>query len=203
MSEIQTSTVDTDSLNFLKTVYFGGASNLYYAAANRAYLDMNRTIRFAGLPTKQRKEMHDFTCKLIEMTVKKLDMYPPRSQKQYDVWHQGLCDVIRKIYVDEGIQFYVGQSQKWLNMTMKYLYIIGACDFSGYFEFLHVPLDNYIFDIAQRELGVKKPEMAWSRMADYKSDYLEYEKELREVIDETAPIRWEFRAWLKEARNRT
>ena len=42
-------TVDKDILDFLKAIYFGSYSNPYTAASNRAYLDMNRTIRFQGV----------------------------------------------------------------------------------------------------------------------------------------------------------
>ena len=201
--EIKYASVDVDSLEFLKAIYFGAESSLYSAAANRAYLDMNRTIRFNGLDEKKRKELHDFVCDLLKMGIKKVEANPPRSQGQYDAWHCSTCKLIQKEYTDVGICFFIGQSQKWLNMTMKYLYIIGACDFDGYFEFLHIPLDNYIFDISKRELAVSRPERAWSRMENYEEEYLAYEKKLREAIKGMAPLRWEFRAWLKEARNRT
>lgn len=200
--EIKYASVDVDSLEFLKAIYFGAEISPYSAAANRAYLDMNRTIRFNGLDEKKRKELHDFVCDFLKIGIKKLEASPPRSQGQYDTWHCSTCELIQKEYTDAGICFFIGQSQKWLNMTMKYLYIIGACDFDGYFEFLHIPLDNYIFDISKREIAVSRPERAWSRMENYEEEYLAYEKKLREAIGDVAPLRWEFQAWLKEARKR-
>ena len=200
--EIQYAKVDQDSLEFLKAIYFGAETNPYTAAANRAYLDMNRTIRFNGLDEKERKRLHDFVCDLLEMSIKKLEAHPPQTQGAYDLWHFELCQYIQKAYAKSGIVFYMGQCQKWVNMTMKYLYIIGVCGFDGYFGFLHIPLDNYIFDVSARELGVARPDKAWSRMADYQSEYLAYEKKLRKAIGDAAPLRWEFHAWLKEARKR-
>lgn len=46
--------VDSDILNFLRVIYFGSYTNPYKAASSRAYLDMNRTIRFKGLDEKIR-----------------------------------------------------------------------------------------------------------------------------------------------------
>ena len=201
--KIAYTSIDADSLEFLKAVYFGSEANPYVAAAKRAYLDMNRTIRFNGLADEKRKELHDFVCSFLQMGIKKLEANPPRLQGQYDAWHCSTCELIQKEYTDAGVQFFIGQSQKWLNMTMKYLYIIGACSFDGYFEFLHIPLDNYIFDISARELSVAKPNKAWSRMENYDDEYLAYEKRLWKAIGDTAPLRWEFRAWMKEARKRT
>ena len=74
------------------------------------------------------------------------------SQDDYDDWHFARCVDIRSIYSEAGIEFHFGQSQKWLNMMIKYLYMIGECAFDGIFQYLHVPLDNYIFDAAQKEL---------------------------------------------------
>ena len=44
--EITYTTVDMDALDFLKVIYFGVSTNAYEAADRRAYLDLNRTIRF-------------------------------------------------------------------------------------------------------------------------------------------------------------
>ena len=49
-------TVDEDILKFLRAIYFGTYKDIYEAASNRAYLDMNRTLRFNGMADSKRKD---------------------------------------------------------------------------------------------------------------------------------------------------
>ena len=77
-------------------------------------------------------------------------------------------------------------------MMIKYLYMIGECTFDGIFQYLHVPLDTYVFDVAQKELGIKRPKVAWSRWDDYNRQYWFYQNELRTRIHDYPPLRLEF-----------
>ena len=158
-TEITYTTVDTDALDFLKVIYFGVITNPYEAASKRAYLDMNRTIRFKGMPEEKRTELRTSVTALLEIEIRLLSPEIITNQKEYDAWHHARCTEIRSLYRDNGIEFHYGQSQKWLNMMIKYLYMIGECTFDGLFEFLHVPLDNYVFDVAQKELGIFRPKI--------------------------------------------
>ncbi|WP_296560846.1 hypothetical protein [uncultured Acetobacterium sp.] len=187
-------TVDKDVFDFLKYVYFKSLSNCYQSASRRAYLDMCRTIRFNN---KNGHETRKNVDALIEKEIKALIETGVVSQVEYDAWHFELCRLIKQVYDEQEIDFYIGQSQKWVNMAMKYLYIIGESDLTGIFEFLHVPLDNYIFDAVEKELGIKKPKVLWSRMTDYDADYIPYQRQIREAVD-MEPLRWEFMFWLKE-----
>lgn len=85
-------------------------------------------------------------------------------------------------------------------MTIKYLYLLEYSDFAKVFDFLHVPLDNYVFDIAEESLGIKRPVIAWSRCDDYNGQYLAYQNEIRKKMTYYEPIRWEFKYWLKSGR---
>lgn len=190
-------TVDKDVFDFLKYVYFKSLSNCYEAASRRAYLDMCRTIRFNKKNGDETRKKVDV---LIEKEIKALIKTGVDSQAEYDAWHFELCRQIKQLYDDQNIHFYMGQSQKWVNMTMKYLYIIGETDLTGIFEFLHVPLDNYIFNAVEKELGIKKPKILWSRMTNYDKDYIAYQRQIRNSID-LEPLRWEFMFWLKEIKN--
>ena len=67
-----------------------------------------------------------------------------------------------------------------------------------FYCFLHIPLDNYIIDIAKKQYGIPSLHCAWSRISDYQ-DYLDYEDMLMEVIDEV-PLDWEFAKWVESAR---
>lgn len=188
--------VDSDVFDFLKYVYFKSLSNCYESASRRAYLDMCRTIRFNN---KNGEETRNNTVALIEKEIKALLCASVVKQEEYDVWHSELCRLIKDLYDEQHIDFYLGQSQKWINMTMKYLYIIGETDLTGIFEFLHVPLDNYIFDAVEKELGIKRPKILWSRMTDY-DEYIYYQRQIRDSID-LEPLRWEFMFWLKEIKD--
>ena len=42
-------------------------------------------------------------------------------------------------------------------MTFKYLHIIGEMGITEYFRFLHIPLDNYVFDVVEKEFDEKRP----------------------------------------------
>lgn len=150
-------TIDEDIVEFLRAIYFGTYTNPYEAASNRAYLDMNRTIRFNGMPSQERDKIRKKVTGILEEEIKMICAIKVSHQEQYDIWHFYVCDKIRKLYRDNHIEFYYGQAQKWVNMTMKYLYIIGECAFDGLFQYLHAPLDKYVFDIAKKEEGIKKP----------------------------------------------
>ena len=120
------------------------------------------------------------------------------NSEKYTQWHYSICKLIVDQYEAEGIEFYIGQAQKWVNMTLKYLYVLVPDVVEPFYRFLHIPLDNYIMDIAKKQYGVPVLTTAWSRISDYQV-YLDYEQMLMEVIDEV-PLDWEFRKWVESAR---
>lgn len=48
--------------------------------------------------------------------------------------------------------FTIGQSQKWLNMTLKYLWLLNILLDGLNEEYLHIPVDSYIIEA----VGAKK-----------------------------------------------
>lgn len=200
-NEIPQITVDEDILIFLKAIYFGDLSNTVEAASRRAYLDMNRTIRFEGMMLDRRIGLREKANKIFEKKLETLFLQEIKCQDDFDFWHRQVCNMIRQIYRNESVMLTNGQAQKWVNMTIKYLYVLGVTTFDDIFGFLHIPLDNYVFDIAKKSLGIDKPKLAWSKWDDYDDHYLQYQKEIREKVTCYEPFRWEFRHWLKAARN--
>ena len=198
-TDISYTPIDTDVLNFMRYVCFGDIANPYETASNDAYRDMCRTLRFHGFSEENRLKLRSSVTAMLQQEIKRLILKNVKSQAEYDAWHYELCTRIRAIYREQGIEFHYGQAQKWLNMTMKYLYLIGECTFDGLFQYLHVPVDNYLIDIAWKELGVAHPQTSWSRWNDYAEQYEAYQKELRTKIIGCFPLRWEFRHWLKAA----
>lgn len=189
-------TIDKDRLEFFKWIYFGPTDNSIKAASKRAYLDMCRTIRFNG---KSGDKIRNQIDSLIEEEIKSLLSLNINSQDQYDNWHFNLCNLIEKEYADNSIEFHMGQAQKWINMTQKYIYIINDINIDSIFIYLHVPLDNYVFDTVKKKLAINKLKTAWSRIDDY-NEYIDYQRKIRYSID-IPPLRWEFKYWLEEAKN--
>lgn len=199
--EILETKVDKDILDYLKAIYFGDLTDPLKAANSRAYRDMNRTIRFNGLPDATRLALREKVNAVFDAELTKLKSDSITSQDEFDAWHHSVSDNIKKLYLDEGVNLTYGHAQKWINMTIKYLYMLEANSFDGVFEFLHIPLDNYVFDIARDLLGIARPKVAWSSWDNYDEQYLCYQNLIREKITTGTPLRWEFRYWLKVARN--
>lgn len=192
---------DKDVIKFLKTCYFGDLKDPLEAASSRAYRDMARTIRFKdGLSDSTKKELRKKVSDVFDPEIKKLNLNSITSQDDFDTWHRQVSNIIKKTYKDEGITLTYGQTQKWINMTIKYLYVLGENTFDDVFGFLHIPLDNYIFDIASKILEVDRPTDAWSSLDDY-DKYLEYQKSLREKMVNDMPLSWEFKNWQKATQN--
>ena len=87
-----------------------------------------------------------------------LDGYPQIEGQDYplfDAWH---CKAIEKLIdkskeyqeLFEESQITVGQAQKWLNMSIKYMRMMGLLNKDIKSEFIHVPIDNYIVDAVKK-----------------------------------------------------
>ena len=199
--EIIETKIDKDILDFLKAIYFGDFTDPLKAASSRVYRDMNRTIRFNGLLGATRLALREKVNAVFDVELSKLKSDSITSQDEFDAWHHNVSDKIKKLYLDEGVKLTYGHAQKWINMTIKYLYMLEVDTFDAVFEFLHIPLDNYVFDIARDSLGITRPKVAWSNWDNYEEQYLQYQNMIREKITTGSPLRWGFRYWLKAARN--
>ena len=206
MKRNEPSRIDKDSLDFLYAMCFRNYSDGFEAAGNRAYLDFNRTIRFnerfAGETGKElRKDLRTKAIDLIKDNINELKARENVNQKEFDEWHSNLSEEIKKVYKGSTDQsdntLTVGQTQKWINMTLKYLHVWDNCFLGDIFQYCHIPLDNYILDISMKEFGIEKSTDAWSKWDD--KQYQKYQEGLREKIKEKegiSPLRWEFQAWI-------
>lgn len=189
---------DSDILEFLKFSYFGNLKDPIEVASNRAYRDMCRTIKFNGLSEENRLKLRK---KVKDDFKTEIDNLTSKIQGDFDKWHEQLCKKIIDEYKKSKIQLSYGQAQKWVNMTIKYLYIleVEGYTFDSIFEDLHIPIDNYVFDAVEKELGIKRPADAWSKLD--KKEYLKYQEDIREELRKknSSPLIWEFENWLKEA----
>lgn len=184
--------VNEDLLKFLKFSYFGTLTNLKEAAANRAYRDMCRTIRFNGLCEETRLELKKEVNRELINKIENI-------KDNFEIWHKEACGLIIEKYKKHRIELTYGQAQKWVNMTIKYLYMLNEHTFDNVFDFLHVPVDNYIFKAVKEELGIKNPKKPWSKVNE--TEYLKYQIAIREELRKKGelPLCWEFENWLNEA----
>lgn len=175
------------SINFLLFSYFGitldsGNNEMIEAAIDRAYRDASSRVLSVNPPKEALKELTEkgkenlkrelrerlkkagktelmYFIKTIQSQVQ-----PPES---YDTLHQDVCNKLVKCYEEEPAEdrtFTYGIAQKWVNMTMKYLCVIGSVleqykqehpFYAAYKEklshlepYLHVPVDGYIMEAA-------------------------------------------------------
>lgn len=140
----------------------------------KAYLDMCRTLKFAdpqiGKEEDQRKKLRDRICKVIIEGVKEL---LEADKEEFNEKHEETCFAIIKQCKEYncGISlkkrsetssevFHYGQAQKWLNITLKYMWLLGLWndEFEKIESVLHFPVDSYIIDAIKDEIKEDKEE---------------------------------------------
>ena len=193
--------VSKDAYDFFKHMLFGAWNSIYTAASERAYRDMCRTLRNIRQSDVNSTKLRSEIDLLLEKEISGIFEYGIANQKQYDEWHEKLCLRIRKHYRDNGFDMTVGQAQKWVNMTMKYLFVADVPGAADTFYFCHVPVDSYIIGAAEEQLKLKRPPLPWSKMDDYR-EYAEYERQIRMRLGNVAPLEWEFKTWIAMAVDR-
>lgn len=188
--------------------------------AHRAYLDLNRTLSYNDGDGK-RKEFTEEVEKEIIGAINKYDV-----KTDFDDWHNRVCkDIMDKAkskkLLNKDLNY--GQAQKWLNMTLKYLWMLGILNKNIDENKLHVPIDNFIFQAIYEGVAIKctnnlkdnikkikenenyrfvgngKNECPWSKLSD--ADYKLIQDELRNSVD-IPPIEWESKAWIEIAKKR-
>lgn len=162
-------------------------------------------------------------CENILSTIETKEGEISFESSDFDKWHKAKCEEIinfmnnsidksnTKILKEE--KFTIGQAQKWVNMTLKYLWLLNALPTGVKPEYLHVPIDSYIIEIAydnknkfENALGLleEKPKESWSKLPEYKT-YFKIQEAIRKAIktnttNETIPIKWESLAWIEVAK---
>ena len=146
------------------------------ACIQRAYLDLCRTLKYSrsvdGLKEKEKngekeyaKQYRDSKKAFLEkekncirLKIKALF----KNGKDFDGWHKCTCGKLIDIAKDSstknnellfGEGFSYGQAQKWLNMTLKYMWLMGFWNNDEemnekIIDALHVPVDDYILEAA-------------------------------------------------------
>ena len=198
--------------NFLLYSYFGLTEDStkeekILAAVNRAYIDTASHV--LHIPNGNEAFREKGTGEII----KAIEEYD-KSEQTFSKWHETICNTLtdRKFNVTYGI------AQKWVNMTMKYLWLLDELPEGVKSEDLHIPIDRYIIDALWEydciELPIKKGNRSylyknpsdyvapWSEWNNYKS-YNALQEQAKSVIINKfniSPIEWESKAWIKVAK---
>lgn len=231
----------TPAIDFLLYSYFEITSDckrdeMIDACIKRAYLDTCRRINFP-LPAAQKKDeakgqyFYEHTVDVLRKRIEQL------SEQDYDQWHKETCEAVIKMgcaddirnFYQESIVLTYGHAQKWVNMTMKYLYLLEQLLEKGYvscnWSKLHVPIDSFIMEsiykdieLPGREHGrsfdkVKKLKfdtaqsddlLPWSKWEQkgYEGVYQKIRSHAQKGDENICPLVWENSAWIKVAKSR-
>jgi hypothetical protein len=185
-----------DHFDFLVRCYFGEGKDPLRLCVQRAYLDLNRTLHgFAG--HKGAGELREGAHQLVATLVDESRKAAP-TQHGFDAWHRDACASLRTLYWQDGFdRFTFGQAQKWLNMTLKYVFTLGEARLPGFehqYAHAHIPIDN-VFVLAARPYGGPPLPMPWSRLDDY-TIYFDLQRQYRAMFEGSAPLAAEFRLWI-------
>ncbi len=232
-------------LDFLLYSYFGCSSEdseqtVKKKCAYRAYLDLARTVKYVYSSTELEKatvgtDAHafiDIRKKRIEAVCYKLiesiEIFP-NYPGDFDTWHDRQCAQIicqmntsyddgRKNFLKDGFTFTYGQAQKWVNMTLKYLWLLDMLP-NGLSEAeLHVPVDSFILEALKetQQFNTEGNKItgsgesyyyngeAWSAISESKN-YKKLQDGIRDIAKKQgiSPIQWEGPAWMDVAKTRS
>lgn len=167
--------------------------DLIELAMTKAYKDLMRTIRsFASnannneIKINARKCIKEYINRIINLNI--------TSQKQFDKLHQEACNALIEKFEEQ--HFTIGQAQKWINMTFKYLHLLEYEEMEKVYEYCHIPIDSYMLNITDYQMS--KP---WSKLNDY-NEYIQYQDWFRNKYKEEIPLDAEFYLWLEEAKKK-
>ena len=213
----------------------GDYNDAYNKCSAFAYRDMCRTIRFIDdfrednkskeKQTEirdQKNSLRDEITKKIQTKVEQWLVNIDLDAGSFDKDYIGLCENIMNCFkgmvnqnnadgINDRLSF--GQAQKWVNMTLKNLYVYDNSNHSGMgieklLPYIHIPIDNYIIDIVSDKrrcwvddenikYSIKSNGISWSRWD--KKQYLAYRKSLSEAVKkhypDDYPIQWELKHW--------
>lgn len=197
-------TIEEEKLKFWIFSTLGKNNDFYDACVRRAYRDFNRTLR--GIGEIQKKESFDEMVSVVKIEIKKLIETEFENQNSFDSEHEKSCDLIIKnfdelynnkvIYNDKSQELTYGQAQKWINMSIKYLFLLGENKINEIrlnLQYFHVPIDSIIIKNIEENHQIStffnKP---WSKLDDY-GKYLKYQSELRKLAKnkDISPLEFE------------
>ncbi len=195
-----------DWIAYIYSLYFGSGDPLSNCI-KRAYRDFSRTLHEVG-EHPNREELTRSAKKLLLEEFRNVKKIKFQNQEEFDTWHQSVCTDMQELYKHYGYdKLYIGQSQKWINMTYKYIFAYGAEQIDGYadiYQFCHVPIDNFVVNALKEKSNINPPKAItpWSRISDYQA-YLNYQKLIAQTEPDVPLLDIEFYLWNLEKKRRT
>lgn len=181
MNSILTNQIKEDY--FIK-LYFNISDGFELAGIKRAYLDFCRTLK---IEDEKRIDFREKIENYLLINLKKICLTNKfESQEEFDLQHKTWCEEIRDIWP----QLSYGQTQKWVNMTLKYWLLFGETKIKGIelnSSYFHIPIDSYV----QKGMFHEKSPKPWSKIDNY-SDYMKYQLTHRNKLTGNDPIVDEF-----------
>ena len=96
-----------------------------------AYLDFNRTLHGISKLTNGEKLHTDAVDVLMNSLAElRATLKAEIDQTTFDNWHEATCSKLISVYTGSHTVYW-GQAQKWVNMTLKYVYTLGEERISG------------------------------------------------------------------------
>lgn len=170
---------------------------------NRAYRDFCRTMNYRkkyellGLDKKDIKYKEDYLeqCKEVLREFVEDIQSKKINRSNFEVEHRNIC---RKLVKVEHFNMNYGQAQKWVNMTLKYMFIYENklsldTTFFDLTSVLHMPIDNSVIEILKKEYKVKRPLITWSNWGE--NEYYDYKKKIDNLELGLDPFLWEITNW--------
>ena len=175
----------------------------------------------AGAFTKAKEDLINGICESMICAIDGKEC----NNNDFNEWHKNKCKSIKNemnkatcktnnstINIINNKTFTIGQAQKWLNMTLKYLWLLNILPNGLDENHLHIPVDSYIIEAVSDKkhnyhyglkLEISTPKSSWSSWNDY-DEYLEFQKQVKKAITEKyTPLEWESLAWIEVAKNKT
>ena len=194
---VSSKSTDEDTLVYL---YFCKGDDYLFLCIERAYRDFSWTLHGLG-KSPSKGAIKEQASSNLQHAVLELRRYSNRVTGQgiFDAWHQTICQRLVQTFGSFEQPFHIGQAQKWVNMTLKYIYTLGESRLPGFGEvypYCHAPLDN-IFIERLKPYGFPELSSVWSRLDDYQQ-YLGYQYWIRRRFT-LVPLDVEYCLWLGKA----
>ena len=187
----------TDIETFWLRLYFDLTEGFELAAIKRAYLDFSRTLENLPKDEDRKKILKENWLKVIQSELKVLLSSQFSDYNKFTAWHSTFCYKLRTANSEYNLT--QGQAQKWINMTLKYLYAFGEKRITGItynYPYFHVPIDNIVLKQLALE-GIENPfDSPWSKIKNY-ADYQLYQQSIRDYFIKEIPMDVEFRLFNK------
>ncbi len=184
-----------DIENFYIISIFDVKEGFYLAGIKRAYLDFCRTLSKKEYNEKEeeRNKTRDEVGRWLSDKLKKLIGIKCENQEEFDIKHKKLSKELKEKW---GKNFTIGQSQKWINMTLKYWSVFGDKRIPNIYtncKLFHIPIDSIVQETMFSNL---KPHNPWSKIDKYE-EYFKYQEHYRENKSEYFAIEDELKIFNK------